>query len=412
MFKMNGTPRVGLSQHSMRILILARHFPPFVSGGARRPFLLAKGLIARNATVRIIAPALPPDIEGLAVPHPAPTPATQEEATTGATSDPRRSSSPISTLKNWLRANFLLPDPDIRWAISAARAAQQFTDFKPDWVVTTSPPESLHIAGLLAARRFGCAWAADFRDNWLVEPLLKEREGLLRRTVEKAIAKTVLPHADLLFAPEQCMLDEVGSYARKTPQVLIPQPAFFPNKDLSNCAPDGADFSKKISVLHTGSFSLSHDKRSIDGALALISQARARDARYELVLIGRLTTQEKRRAAATDGVRVLGVIGIEDAWRAQANADALLLVSAPNAVSPPGKLAEYRAAGRPIIFIGGGAWRRAIPGADQDPLSQLLAHKEPAVTATHAGAITGAQPPPSPDDAAENLLRAMRDVPI
>lgn len=399
-----------LSQHSMKILILARHFPPIVSGGARRPFLLAKGLIARNAIVRVIAPELPPDIEGLVVPHPAPAPAAQEEATTGATSDSPRSSSPNPPLKDWLRANILLPDPDIRWAIRTARAAQRLTDFKPDWVVTTSPPESLHIAGLLTARWFRCAWAADFRDNWLVEPLVKEREGLLRRTAEKAIAKTVLPQADLLFAPEQCMLDEVSSYARKTPQVLIPQPAFFPSKDVSNSAPDDVGLGEKITVLHTGSFSLSHDKRSIDGALALISQARAHDVRYELVLIGRLTTQEKRRASATDGVRVLGVIGMEDTWRAQANADALLLVSAPNAVSPPGKLAEYRAAGQPIVFIGGGAWRRAIPGADQDPLSQLLAHKAPANAAMHAGTITGAQQPPSPDNAAENLLQAMLDA--
>ncbi len=393
-----------LSQHSMKILILARHFPPTVSGGARRPFLLAKGLIARNAIVRVIAPELPHDIEGLAVPHPAPA---QEEAATGANSDSRRPSSPISALKDWLRANILLPDPDIRWAIRAARATQQLTDFKPDWVVTTSPPESLHIAGLMTARWFGCAWAADFRDNWLVEPLLKEREGLLRRTAEKTIAKTVLSRADLLFAPEQCMLDEVSSYARATPLALIPQPAFFPSKNVSDSAPDNVGVGEKITVLHTGSFSLSHDKRSIDGALSLISEARAHDARYELVLMGRLTAQEKSRAAAADGVRVRGVVDMEGAWRAQTTAHALLLVSAPDAVSPPGKLAEYRAAGRPIIFIGGGAWRQAVPGADQDPLTQLLALKKYTDAGAESAAINDAHPP-SPEEAAENLLQAMR----
>ena len=43
-----------------------------------------------------------------------------------------------------------------------------------DCVVTTSPPDSVHLAGLALGRRRP-AWIADFRDGWMFEPLPRNR---------------------------------------------------------------------------------------------------------------------------------------------------------------------------------------------------------------------------------------------
>ena len=53
----------------MRLVFVARHFPPAVSGGSRRPYLLARELLARGHAVCVIAPAECPGIPVAVVPH-------------------------------------------------------------------------------------------------------------------------------------------------------------------------------------------------------------------------------------------------------------------------------------------------------------------------------------------------------
>ncbi|MEM7662707.1 MAG: glycosyltransferase [Pseudomonadota bacterium] len=379
----------------MNILIFARHFPPFVSGGARRPYLLANGLENLGHNVCVIAPALPEDITGVSVIHPAPV----AEASASAEQDGPPRPGTTTALKNWIRANLFLPDPDIRWAMRAAKAAKQLTDFVPDWVVSTSPPESVHIAALSTARRYRCRWAADFRDHWLIYPLIREREAMARRVIERRIAKSLLSRADLLFSPEQSMLEEVASYAPKTPTLHLPQAAFVSSP--THPRSDGPN--RPITIVHTGSFSLSHSKRSIDPALSLITEARRRDARFQLVLIGRLTAEEAAKARAVDGVELLGEVELEEAWQAQTSADILLNVAAPDAKTPPGKLAEYKAAQRPIVFIGGDQRYRTKHGGDTPPIEQLM---QAVATPNKSKSAKF----PSPEATAEKLLNAMRDI--
>lgn len=385
-----------ISNRRMRILLLTRHFPPVVSGGARRPFLLARALASAGADIRVMAPTLAEGVRGVVVPHPSPAPASD-----GPPLKPSqgRVAAPV---KDWVRANLLLPDPDIRWALRAVRHARRLEAFRPDWVLTTSPPESVHIAGLMLSRRYGCRWAADFRDHWLVQPLLRQREGAARRAVETLLAKAILSHADLLVAPEEGVLKEAQGYVHGKKCLLLPQPGPAPGRRSSTDA--GRD--ETIAIVHTGSFSLSQDTRRIEDALAVFSAARAADPRFRLILAGRLTAEEARRAQAADGVELRGILSLEEAWRIQAEADILLLVAAPDAATTPGKLAEYRSAGRPIVCIGGGAWRCGLAGAERAPLEQLLALRDPAERERLAQAQAMSAHPP--DMVAQRLLEAMQ----
>src|SRR3977135_757110 len=42
-----------------------------------------------------------------------------------------------------------------------------FLRFRPDVVVTSSPPNCVHMAGLYLKLRYGLPWVADFRDPWI-----------------------------------------------------------------------------------------------------------------------------------------------------------------------------------------------------------------------------------------------------
>lgn len=370
----------------MKILLITRHFPPHVSGGARRPYLLYQGLVEAGCEVRVAAPALPNDVNGIVVPHPQPTPLGSEQANSRQ--------SPLRLIKNWTRANLFLPDADIRWALRAAHAASSSMGGAPDWIITTSPPESIHVAGRIVANRLDCRWIADFRDYWLYAPLLPERHNPLRRSVERLFAKRLLARADILTAVDNGMLEEVAGFAPTSYQLHLPQaaPSITTSQEPCNDAP---------TIFHAGSFSLSHDDRSIDPALALITTARAINPSVELHLVGRLTAEEQTKAGNTPGVVTHGVVPLENAWAWQARADILLVVAAPGAPMPPGKLAEYQATTKPIIIIGGGDWRADFVG-DASPIDQLKS------------AFAGEERRPvgasAPIEIAMRLLAAMKDI--
>lgn len=236
----------GLEEYRPSILILARHFPPLISGGARRPYLLSQALAELGCDVRVIAPVLALGVKGLAVAHPYPEPI-DEGRGTGRYG-----------LRGIAREVLLWPDPDIRWAMRAAREAAA-GEFRPNWVFTTSPPESLHAAGAWLKRRLGCRWAADLRDEWLRRPFRTARRHPLRSAVERVMAHRLLRKADLVTGVDPVVADEAsvlaGQPAHLLTQFAAPPPA--PNRF------DG----EGPHLVYTGSFSLSDPNCRIEPTL-------------------------------------------------------------------------------------------------------------------------------------------------
>lgn len=366
------------------VLLLTRHYPPQVSGGARRPYLFARGLRAHGCHVAVFAPALPDGEDGYVVPHPANAPAAEADA-------PARP----APIRDALRAHASLPDPDLRWSLRAARAARAWYrryGFAPDIVLSTSPPESVHVAGRRLARGFGTAYACDMRDGWLDAPLLAQRRARHRRAAETPIARRILRGAALITAPTEAILAEARRHAPQTPGVLIAQPAQAPQQS-------PAPIPAPLSVLHTGSFALSHEARSIEPFAALAERHRD-DPRYAFVARGRLTQDEAARAEAA-GIAVRPPVPLARVWAEQAAAGVLVLVAAPGTDAVPGKLAEYASARRPVLCLGGGAWAEGLPGAALTPDAFLEAALHPARRARLVP-----PPPPTPEQAAGAFLDA------
>jgi len=317
----------------MRFLFVCRHFPPAVSGGARRPFLLARALRDLGHEVCVLAPQPCDGVNVVVVPHPAIDPS---------------DGPPGSPVRAAMRA-CLLPDPDIRWAL---RAASAYAGPAPDWVFTTSPPESAHVAGWLLKRRFGCRWVADFRDHWLEAPLIAARRHPLRRLVEKAIAAFLLRRSDRAVAVGPQIARELHEICvSSSPGVL----ANFADPPVGLAALDP----KLRHVVHTGSFMLSDPARRLEPVLAALAACPDRSVRLHLA--GRLSSAELalvENSPDAERIVVHGVVPMVQARRLQAAADRLLLVVSPGSPHVPGKLAEYRAAGRPIVAVGEGPWSK------------------------------------------------------
>jgi glycosyltransferase involved in cell wall biosynthesis len=341
----------------MRILLLARHYPPAISGGARRPFLLTQGLRALGHEVFVVAPSLPEGERGASATHP------NRDPSAGPPAD--------KSLRDHARDWLLWPDPDIRWTLRAARLAAEKAPWKPDWVWTTAPPESIHAGGLYLKRKFGARWLADFRDHWLNPPLRKERFSAHRQFGERIIARRWLREVDLLTCVDSFIAGEMKALGAREARVLA---HFAPPAQLFGVVALSAE---DINIVHSGSLELSDPARRIEAALAAFEAALVANPRLKLHFVGRLSEGERAQIAASKAAARIcdhGDTTLEASLGYQRAADGLLLVGSPKSPVPPSKLVEYLATDRPVFLAGDGEWRndRRLAGCeDAAQMAQL-----------------------------------------
>ncbi|MFW6116483.1 MAG: glycosyltransferase [bacterium] len=90
------------------------------------------------------------------------------------------------------------PDRYRLWAERIVHyCAHRAADLDPALVVSSSSPGSAHVAGHKLQRLFGCPWVADFRDQWLGNPMRTEWRGW-RVLSERRWYRRTLEQADLL----------------------------------------------------------------------------------------------------------------------------------------------------------------------------------------------------------------------
>lgn len=367
-----------------RILLLTRHYPPAVSGGARRPFLFATALREEGAHVDVVAPSLPPNEPGRAVPH--------------AHRDPSGAGAQKRSLRGLAREALLWPDPDIRWSMRAAQAALSLPT--PDWVLTTSPPESVHAAGAFLKRRLQVRWVLDFRDHWLVRPHRQERHAPWRRLGEGWIARQWMQQADLVIGVDPVICSELTGYGARGPHVIPHSP---PATQPPAALPVGT-----INIVHTGAIGLSDPACRIDSLLEPFAAAAKRNPQLRLYFAGRLSDAERTAIDASAAGHLctdLGVVSLEEARALQAGADALIFVASPKMHVPPSKIVEYLTCQAPIIACGSGPWRQDPRTPAGDAVEAMVALRKGDRAPEGRPAVLSAR------DAARQLLSLMGDLP-
>lgn len=370
----------------MRFLLCARHYPPLISGGSRRPYLFAQGLRALGHSVDVVAPILMEGETGFSVPH---INSQLPEIVEVETDRP--------SFKATFRKLAYWPDPDIRWARSAKRHFRQNVD-QYDAVLTSSPPESVHWIGASLKRKHKIKWIADFRDNWLENPLGLERTKMYRQVGERWLARRWLRQCDLVVAPTQTILDEMQRYSRSQIAVqLVPQ-ACEPISVAGDRAPRTPG--DCVRIVHSGSFQLSDPDRSIKPSLDVLENLILKGWDIHVSFIGRLSDEEVHLARQCLGKRVTlsGLMARDEVLRKLTDFDILLLSISDGTKAEPGKLAEYKAAQKPILVVGKGAWleQSGVPDIEPEDLLERL------VTGRH---VPVPNVPPSPVEVAKMILK-------
>lgn len=320
--------------------------------------------------MRVASPKAPlQEPEWIESPHPA-----AERGAAALANAPNRATNGRTIVANAARRLLYWPDADMRWALSTARRiSASIREFeKPDWIITSSPPESAHLAGALIKQRTGIRWLAEMRDSWIDEPLREElRTSVVRRSIERRIATTLLRRADHIVAVSASIAAEAKGFGIARPISLIGHFA------------DSVDETRTLDgpgphLVHTGQFSLSHPERTLDAVLDAFERVLPSFPTAMLHLVGRLTHEEIQlaaRHATHNHTKIYGPLPYADARAFQRGADGLVLYQ-PDTAALPGKISEYLLCDAPILIVGDGAWQERlehVPHWRMDRLTDALA---------------------------------------
>lgn len=345
-----------------RLLALAYFFPPLAGGGVHRVLSFARHLPAHGWDVTVVC-AGPDDYwvrdASLLARVPA---ATEVIRVTGG-----------SALASWLRLGggagkrrggtfsglralsdwWLLPDSYAGWAARAGAAARdRLARGGIDALLTTSPPDSVHLAGPRLADRFRVPWVADFRDPW-VGLHFREPPTAWHRARHQAMERRVLGRADLVLAASRTHLDSIAASGAARRAEHLPN-GFEP--DVPGAAPPADPDHFRLAF--TGTLSLMEDAgtllEAVHDVLARHGEARRR-LRVDLAGPYDVDYEDRALALGLKGiVRFAGALPHDGSRALQRAADALLLWK-PRAAGyrtmVPGKLYEYLDAGRPVIAL-------------------------------------------------------------
>lgn len=237
------------------------------------------------------------------------------------------------------------------WLPAAALAVRRLLARQPcDCLVTTSPPESVHLLALLLGSRRP-AWIADFRDGWTFEPYREPFPTRVQRDLDARLERRIARSADVVTATSAAVADDLarrlGAHAHWVPNGWDPHLA--PAQE-----PPAHDGSGPV-LVYTGRLSGLWG-RDPEPLLRALAKVRAEPGAPPLRLLhaGPLTAGERElidRSGAADFVEHLGMLDRPAALALQRSADALVLLTTRVSSQLPAKLCEYLSAGRPIVAL-------------------------------------------------------------
>lgn len=323
----------------------------------------------------------------------------------GTSGDPRAHADrrlPLAGLWRLLEELRHLPDAGVDWARAAAgdpRVLEAATGSAV--VVSTSPPESGHVAGAALATQLGAAHVVDMQDGWLDEPLKPALQKLaFRRWQEGRLEERILADAASILVTSEVWAERLAARRPSTTDriTVLHSAAPPPEMRVAGAPPDPA--ADGLLLLHAGTFTLSHNARRVDLLLEPLRHG-LRGARGRVVLLGRLQPfEEDACRAAVPGFAEHGwsletrpPVPREEFLSLMPRAHGLLLLSASGGALPS-KLFEYLTTGRPILAVtaeGSAVWRLG----GRLPALFRVDPRQPATHAEAVGAFLAAASDPS-----------------
>jgi glycosyl transferase family 4 len=283
------------------------------------------------------------------------------------------------TLTRRLKRHFvslfaLLPDEKKNWSLYAAWVGVRLIRrHKIDWVLTSGPPFSVHVIGLIAKVFTRAKWIADFRDPWI--DMLPDRfphtrshlSDLIERWMESAVAKS----ANRVVTTTERMRDAMAARYSSLPAEKFVCVANSIDANQFQVV-DRYQKYEALTITYTGNLYFERTPEPLFRAAGeLIRSGRASTADIRIKLVGHcryIEGVETRVVADRYGlgevVEVIDRVPYPEAVRIMRQSH-LLLVLAPerHRLVVPAKIYDYMGSGSKILTL-------AEPGATSDLMDE------------------------------------------
>jgi len=270
---------------------------------------------------------------------------------------------PRRRLLRWLAYALLNPDPGIVWAWRASHHPVVLEHCAGvSQVLSSSFPESSHVAAARLAEHCAARLVVDMRDGWLDEPMKPFlRHSPLRRLREGLLERRILRQAGaILVTSEQwrhLLVQRLPFTASKTVALTNAYPAGCTMPDESTIAERLRE--RPLTLLYAGRIFTSRAERRIEHLLApLLAGLQRCTASGTLLFVGNLGQAELDELEdwradfkqAGWEIAIRAALPRAAALELMRQADGLLLLSSSHA-SIPAKLFDYLFAQRPILAL-------------------------------------------------------------
>lgn len=357
----------------MRILLVTYHYPPDRAVGGQRAEKVADAL--RTASHEVVALAAGPGAGNEEVQRVIPLPSCRDLYTRwrghsqGSVGDDTSATSTSDTShaetarsvpwwKRWIHSLIWLPDDRQGFILAAVRRAMTLPGGAPDVVYTTSPPHSVHLAGLLLSVLTGARWIAEFRDPWTANPWKPaSMKSAFSEWLERKLEWLCLETADLVVPVSEGIGNRIAERGTRTPVVTVRngierlRTGDEVEADIRRDAP--------FEMVYTGTFYHARDPFPfLEAVRKLVTEAALEPADLTVRLIsgtdhyqGRSIPEFLRHESLDHHVHFEDWMEPARALRHVERADALLLLALDQPDQVPNKLYDYLGARRPILAV-------------------------------------------------------------
>lgn len=260
----------------------------------------------------------------------------------------------LKRVSMWVRGNLFMPDPRCFWINPSVRYLKKYLKEHPvDVIVSTGPPQSMHLIARKVSLATGIPWVADFRDPWTKIFYFKHLR--LSRWAERkhhTLEQKVLDDATAIVAVSPLVQKDFAAMT-KTPVHLVTNG--YDESDYREPVETDGNFN----IVHTGLLTADGNPVELWNILGeKCREDREFADRLRLTIAGKTDAkvlESISRAGLDYYLTDLGYIDHDKAVMLQRQASVLIL---PIREEPetkailPGKLFEYLAARRPILGVG------------------------------------------------------------
>lgn len=258
-------------------------------------------------------------------------------------------------LARWVRANVFIPDARVGWVPYAIRegkrllASQQY-----DAVLTSGPPQSVHLIGRALHRETGVPWLADFRDPWTESNYYHEFPRTpLAAWLDRRMEQSVLREATAVTTVSPAWVEGLKRVSGQDGSKFHLVQNGYDAEDFAEPSPPVAQTS--FYLAHVGNLYASRNPETLWSALGELKQS---GKEVKVRLIGGHDPVVAETAASfgvAEALEAYPYLPHGAAVVEMRKAPLLLLVVEPFKASGgmlTGKLYEYLASGRPVLGLG------------------------------------------------------------